>query len=95
MRRTLRLWLPVCLVVASALGWVLLAESTPAPDLVLGHYRERRFLANCALSYAAPVLSTAFLVAAGDAAPTWHIGAGCVLVAGGAALAAYGERGVG
>lgn len=48
-----------------------------------------------ALSYAAPVLSTAFLVAAGDAAPTWHIAAGCVLVAGGAALAAYGERGVG
>jgi drug/metabolite transporter (DMT)-like permease len=48
-----------------------------------------------ALSYAAPVLSTAFLVAAGDAMPTWHIGAGCVLVAGGAALAAYGERRVG
>ncbi|MDH3319380.1 MAG: DMT family transporter [Betaproteobacteria bacterium] len=48
-----------------------------------------------ALSYAAPVLSTAFLIAAGDAAPTWHIGAGCVLVAGGAALAAYGERRVG
>ncbi len=48
-----------------------------------------------ALSYAAPVLSTAFLVAAGDAIPTWHIGAGCVLVAGGAALAAYGERRVG
>lgn len=48
-----------------------------------------------ALSYAAPVLSTAFLVAAGDAAPSWHVGAGCVLVAGGAALAAYGERGVG
>jgi len=48
-----------------------------------------------ALSYAAPVLSTALLVAAGAAAPTWHIAAGCLLVAGGAALAAYGERGVG
>jgi drug/metabolite transporter (DMT)-like permease len=48
-----------------------------------------------ALSYAAPVLSTAFLVAAGDAVPTWHIAAGCVLVAGGAALAALGERRVG
>jgi drug/metabolite transporter (DMT)-like permease len=48
-----------------------------------------------ALSYAAPVLSTVFLVAAGDAAPSWHIGAGCLLVAGGAALAAYGERRVG
>jgi drug/metabolite transporter (DMT)-like permease len=48
-----------------------------------------------ALSYAAPVLSTAFLVAAGVAAPTWHIGAGCLLVTGGAVLAAYGERRVG
>jgi hypothetical protein len=41
------------------------------------------------------VLSTAFLVAAGVAAPTWHIGAGCLLVTGGAVLAAYGERRVG
>jgi drug/metabolite transporter (DMT)-like permease len=48
-----------------------------------------------ALSYAAPVLSTALLIAAGDAVPSWHIGAGCLLVAGGAALAAYGERRVG
>ncbi|MGE3572110.1 MAG: EamA/RhaT family transporter, partial [Burkholderiales bacterium] len=48
-----------------------------------------------ALSYAAPVLSTALLVAAGDAQATWHIGAGCVLVALGAALAALGERRVG
>jgi drug/metabolite transporter (DMT)-like permease len=48
-----------------------------------------------ALSYAAPVLSTALLVVAGDAQATWHIAAGCVLVAGGAALAALGERRVG
>jgi hypothetical protein len=41
------------------------------------------------------VLSTAVLIAAGDAVPSGHIGAGCVLVAGGAALAAYGERRVG
>lgn len=48
-----------------------------------------------ALAYAAPVLSTAFLVAAGDARATWHVAAGCLLVAGGAALAALGERRVG
>jgi drug/metabolite transporter (DMT)-like permease len=38
-------------------------------------------------SYAAPVLSTAFLVLAGDAAPTWQLAAAALLVAGGAALA--------
>ncbi|MDA1117077.1 MAG: EamA family transporter [Proteobacteria bacterium] len=48
-----------------------------------------------AFAYAAPVLSTVFLIAAGDAAATWHVIAGCLLVAGGAALAARAERGVG
>lgn len=38
-------------------------------------------------SYAAPVLSTAFLVLAGDAAPTWQLAVAALLVAGGAALA--------
>jgi drug/metabolite transporter (DMT)-like permease len=41
-------------------------------------------------SYAAPVLSTLFLVLAGDAAPTWQLGAAALLVAGGAALASRG-----
>lgn len=48
-----------------------------------------------ALAYAAPVLSTVFLVAAGDAAATWHVIAGCILVAAGAALASRAERRVG
>lgn len=38
-------------------------------------------------SYAAPVLSTALLVLAGDAALTWQLAAAALLVAGGAALA--------
>ena len=38
-------------------------------------------------SYAAPVLSTLFLVLAGTAAPTWQLAAAALLVAGGAALA--------
>jgi drug/metabolite transporter (DMT)-like permease len=38
-------------------------------------------------SYAAPVLSTAFLVLAGDATPTWQLAVAALLVAGGAALA--------
>ena len=45
-----------------------------------------------ALSYAAPVLSTVLLVAFGDAAPTWQLAASCLLVTGGAALAAYADR---
>jgi drug/metabolite transporter (DMT)-like permease len=48
-----------------------------------------------ALSYAAPVLSTALLVGFGAAAASWQLAASCALVAGGAALAAYGDRGVG
>ncbi|HYD57342.1 MAG TPA: DMT family transporter [Burkholderiales bacterium] len=38
-------------------------------------------------SYAAPVLSTVFLVLAGTAAPTWQLALSALLVAGGAALA--------
>jgi drug/metabolite transporter (DMT)-like permease len=38
-------------------------------------------------SYAAPVLSTLFLVVAGTAAPTWQLAAAAILVAAGAALA--------
>lgn len=38
-------------------------------------------------SYAAPVLSTLFLVLAGTAAATWQLGLSALLVAGGAALA--------
>ncbi len=45
-----------------------------------------------ALSYAAPVLSTALLVAFGDATGSWQLAASCVLVAGGAALATYADR---
>ena len=41
-----------------------------------------------AASYAAPVLSTLVLVAAGMAAPSWRLAAAAGLVAGGAALAA-------
>jgi len=48
-----------------------------------------------ALSYAAPVLSTALLVANGDAPASWLLAASCALVAGGAALAAMAERRVG
>lgn len=39
------------------------------------------------VSYAAPVLSTLFLVLAGAAAPTWQLALAALLVAGGAALA--------
>lgn len=45
-----------------------------------------------ALSYAAPVLSTVLLVASGDAAGSWQLAGSCLLVAGGAALAAYADR---
>lgn len=38
-------------------------------------------------SYAAPVVSTLLLVVAGEAQPTWQLGAAALLVAGGAALA--------
>lgn len=40
-------------------------------------------------SYAAPVASTLLLVLAGEAAPTWQLGAAALLVAGGAALASW------
>lgn len=39
------------------------------------------------LSYSAPLLSTLFLVLAGEAEATWTVGAACVLIAGGALLA--------
>ncbi|CUH76015.1 Aromatic amino acid exporter YddG [Tritonibacter multivorans] len=39
-------------------------------------------------SYAAPLLSTVILVAAGVAAPTWSLGLAALLITGGAALAA-------
>lgn len=39
------------------------------------------------LSYFAPLLSTALLVATGRAAATWAVGAACVLITGGAMLA--------
>jgi hypothetical protein len=39
-------------------------------------------------SYAAPLLSTLALIAAGLAEPTWNVGAAALLIAGGAALAA-------
>ena len=38
-------------------------------------------------SYAAPVLSTLLLVAAGFAAPSWSLGLACALIVGGAAVA--------
>lgn len=41
-------------------------------------------------SYAAPVLSTLILVAAGQAALTWPLAGACALIVGGAALAALG-----
>jgi drug/metabolite transporter (DMT)-like permease len=44
------------------------------------------------VSYSAPVLSTGFLVVAGDAAPTWRLAAAALLVAGGAALASLPRR---
>ena len=44
------------------------------------------------LSYAAPVLSTLLLVAAGAAEPTWQLAAGALLVGGGAALASWPRR---
>jgi len=40
-------------------------------------------------SYAAPVLSTLLLVAAGDAEPSWQLLAAALLVGGGAALASW------
>ena len=42
-----------------------------------------------ATAYAAPVLSTAILILAGFATPTWAIGAAALLIAGGAALASW------
>lgn len=44
-------------------------------------------------SYAAPLLSTLALVAAGIAKPTWNIALAAVLIAGGAALAARASAG--
>jgi drug/metabolite transporter (DMT)-like permease len=41
-----------------------------------------------AFSYAAPLLSTGLLIAAGEAEATWRIGLACLLIAGGATLAA-------
>jgi hypothetical protein len=41
-----------------------------------------------AASYAAPVLSTLVLISTGFAEPSWRIAAACVLVTGGAVLAA-------
>jgi drug/metabolite transporter (DMT)-like permease len=43
-----------------------------------------------ALSYAAPLLSTLLLVACGLAAASWRLGVACVLIVGGAVLAAGG-----
>ncbi len=43
-------------------------------------------------SYAAPVLSTMLLVAAGGAEPVWLVGAGALLVGGGAALASWPRK---
>jgi drug/metabolite transporter (DMT)-like permease len=45
-----------------------------------------------AASYAAPLLSTLLLVAAGRAEATWIVGAAAVLITGGALLAARGGR---
>ena len=39
-------------------------------------------------SYAAPLLSTAFLVIAGIATPSWSLGAAAIMIAAGALLAA-------
>jgi drug/metabolite transporter (DMT)-like permease len=41
-----------------------------------------------AFSYAAPLLSTGLLIAAGEAEAGWRVGVACLLIAGGAALAA-------
>ena len=41
-----------------------------------------------ASSYAAPLLSTLILIGAGMAIATWHIVIACILITGGAALAA-------
>lgn len=46
-------------------------------------------------SYAAPVLSTVALVAAGLSPPTWTLGAATVLIVAGAALAAWASAGNG
>ena len=43
-------------------------------------------------SYAAPVLSTLLLVAAGSAEPSWQLAAAVLLVAGGAALASWPRK---
>ena len=43
-------------------------------------------------SYAAPVLSTLLLVAAGGAEPSWQLAAAALLVAGGAALASWPRK---
>jgi drug/metabolite transporter (DMT)-like permease len=46
-----------------------------------------------ALSYATPLLSTGLLILAGRAAPTWVVGAACVLIVGGAVVAGRRLRG--
>lgn len=43
-------------------------------------------------AYAAPLFSTLFLVAAGLAAPSWHIVVACLLISGGGLLAAMAGR---
>ena len=40
-----------------------------------------------AFSYAAPLLSTLLLIAFGEAAASWVVGAACLLIVGGAVLA--------
>lgn len=46
-----------------------------------------------ALSYATPLLSTALLILAGRAAPSWVVGAACLLIVGGAVVAGRRLRG--
>jgi drug/metabolite transporter (DMT)-like permease len=46
-----------------------------------------------ALSYATPLLSTGLLILAGRAAPTWVVGAACLLIVGGAVVAGRRLRG--
>jgi drug/metabolite transporter (DMT)-like permease len=41
-----------------------------------------------AFSYAAPLLSTLLLIAFGRAPGSWYVGVACILIVGGAALAA-------